>query len=116
MIEPAERSTTNYRLYGNETLRQLKRIEWLKQQKLSLEEIKELLLRNGKVTSEEAVTDRLTTLRLHMMQLEREAKAIAPILEELKPKQARSLLKSLSPQTAACIEALLLLIGKGPLM
>ncbi|TLS54244.1 MerR family transcriptional regulator [Paenibacillus antri] len=116
LIEPTERSTTNYRLYGNETLQQLKRIEWLKQQKLSLEEIKDLLLKNGKVSSEEAVTDRLTALQLHMMQLEREAKAIAPILEQLKPKQARNLLKSLSPQTAACIEALLLLIGKGPLM
>ncbi len=116
LIEPTERSTTNYRLYGDETLQRLKRIEWLKQQKLSLEEIKELLLQSGKVTSEEAVTDRLTALQLHMMQLEREAKAIAPILEQLKPKQARSLLKSLSPQTAACIEALLLLIGKGPLM
>ena len=116
LIEPSERSTTNYRLYGNETLQRLKRIEWLKQQKLSLEEIKEMLLQSGKVSSEEAVTDRLTSLQLHMMQLEREAKAIAPILEQLKPKQARNLLKSLSPQTAACIEALLLLIGKGPLM
>jgi len=116
LIEPTERSSTNYRLYGDETLQQLKRIEWLKQQKLTLEEIKGLLLGIGKVTSEEAVTDRLTALRLQMIQLEREAKAIAPILEQLKPKQARSLLKSLSPQTAACIEALLLLLGKGPLV
>jgi MerR family copper efflux transcriptional regulator len=115
LIEPLKRSATNYRLYGNETLEQLKRIEWLKQQKLTLEEIKGILSRLGKVSSVEAVTDRLTTLQLHMLQLEREAKEIAPLLEQMKPKQVRSLLKSLSPQTAACIEALLLLLGKGPL-
>jgi len=115
LIAPAERSTTNYRLYGSETLQQLKRIEWLKKQKLSLEEIKRLLLQPGKAAADEAVTERLTALQLHMMQLEREAKAIAPILEQLKPKQAQHLLKRLSPQTAACIEALLLLLGKGPL-
>ena len=97
-------------------MERLKRIEWLKQQKLTLEEIKELLLQLGKVTPEEAVTDRLTALQLRMIQLEREAKEIAPILEQLKPKQAKSLLKSLTPQTAACIEALLLLLSKGPLV
>lgn len=95
-------------------MQQLKRIEWLKKQKLSLEEIKRLLL-PGKAAADEAVTERLTALQLHMMQLEREAKAIAPILEQLKPKQAQHLLRRLSPQTAACIEALLLLLGKGPL-
>ncbi|MCI3923842.1 MerR family transcriptional regulator [Paenibacillus sp. TRM 82003] len=115
LIEPTKRSSTNYRLYGSETLQQLKRIEWLKQQKLTLEEIKELVSRFGKAAAEETVTDRLTALQLHMMQLEREAKEIAPMLEQMKPKQARSLTKSLSPQTAACIEALLLLLGKGPL-
>jgi MerR family copper efflux transcriptional regulator len=96
-------------------LERLKRIECLKQQKLTLEEIKEILTRFSKVSSEEAVTDRLTALQLHMIQLEREVKQIAPLLEQMKPKQARSLLKSLSPKTAACIEALLLLLGKGPL-
>jgi MerR family copper efflux transcriptional regulator len=116
LIQPAKRSSTNYRLYGYETLQKLKRIVWLKQQKLSLDEIKKQLSLIGKVTNEEAVTDKLTTLQLHMKQLEREAKEIAPILEQMKPKQARSLLKSLSPQTAACIEALLLLVGKGPLV
>src|SRR5690606_18118948 len=114
LIEPAERSATNYRLYGTETLHQLKRIEWLKQQKLTLEEIKELLLGLTKASPETVVTDRLTSLQMQMMQLEREAKAIAPMLEQMKPKQAHKLLKLLSPQTAACIEALLLLIGKGP--
>ena len=115
LIEPAKRTATNYRLYGIETLNQLKRIEWLKQQKLTLTEIKEILLGIEKASSEEEVANRLTALQMQMMQLEREAKAIAPMIERMKPKQAHKLLKLLSPQTAACIEALLLLLGKGPL-
>jgi len=114
LIEPIERSKTNYRLYGYETLERLKRIEWLKQQKLTLEEIKTILSRLDDAVSDEAVNDRLTKLQMHLVQLEREAKEIAPILEQMKPKQAKSLLKSLTPQTAACIEALLLLLGKAP--
>lgn len=70
----------------------------------------------GKVTGDETMSERLSALQLHMQALEREAKDIMPIIERLKPNQARSLLKSLSPQTAACIEALLLLLGKGPLL
>jgi MerR family transcriptional regulator, copper efflux regulator len=116
LIQPAKRTETNYRLYGVETLQQIKRIEWLKQQKLSLEEIKDHLTQWNKVTTDEGMTQRLSELQLHMEQLEREAMEIVPILERLKPKQAHNLLKSLSPRTIACIEALLLLIGKGPLM
>lgn len=116
LIEPLKRSKTNYRLYGIETLQQLKRIEWLKQQKYSLTEIKNELLPLMKSASDEVVTDRLTKLQSHMIQLEREAKEIAPILAQMRPKQAKNLLKSLSPQTAACIEALLLLLSKGPMM
>ncbi len=109
------RSKTNYRLYGSETLQTLKRIEWLKEQKLTLEQIKERLSQLEKVSSNDAVTDRLTSLQLHMLELEREAKEIAPFLEQLKPNQAKNLVKSLSPQTAACIEALLLLLSKSTL-
>lgn len=116
LIEPAKRSDTNYRLYGHETLQRIKRIEWLKQQKLTLEEIKDHLMQLGKVTGDEVMSERLSALQLHMQTLEREAKEIVPIIEGLKPNQARNLLKLISPQTAACIEALLLLLGKGPLV
>lgn len=116
LIEPAQRSRTNYRLYSSETLQQLERIEWLKRHKLSLQEIKEQLIRFKQLSSDEAVAERLTNLQLRMIQLEREAKEIAPILEQMKPKQAKTLLKNMSPHTVACIEALLLLIGKGPII
>lgn len=115
LIHPQKRSKTNYRLYGSETLERLKRIEWLKQQKLSLEEIRELLSRIDRAAPNEAVNDRLAALALHLVQLEREAKEIAPMFDHMKPRQAHHLLKSLTPQTVACIEALLLLLGKVPL-
>lgn len=98
-------------------MERLKRIEWLKQQKLSLEEIKEHLSQWGKIpTKDGAVTERITALQLQLIQLEKEAKEIAPLIDRMKPNKARSLIKSLSPQTAASIEALLLLLSKGPLL
>ena len=40
LIEPEKRSDTNYRLYSDETLTRLKRIESMKNEKYTLEEIK----------------------------------------------------------------------------
>lgn len=116
LIHPEKRSTTNYRLYSDVTLLRLERIEHMKKDKYSLDEIKAALEQWGKVSSEEQVTQKLTELQFHLKQLEREAKELSPIVQKLKPNQVKNLLKTLTPHTAACIEALLLLLGKGPLM
>lgn len=116
LIHPEKRSTTNYRLYSDETLLRLERIEHMKKEKYSLDEIKAALEQWGKVSSEEQVTQKFTELQFHLKQLEREAKELSPIVQKLKPNQVKNLLKTLTPHTAACIEALLLLLGKGPLM
>lgn len=116
LLEPEKRTNTNYRLYSDETLLRLKRIEILKKEKYTLEEIKGLLNRWDHVTDDKIVSEKLTSLQVRLQQVEREIKELNPMLEQLKPNQARHLLKNISPQTAACIEALLLLIGKGPLI
>ncbi|PYI56454.1 MerR family transcriptional regulator [Paenibacillus flagellatus] len=116
LISPEKRSQTNYRLYTDETLAQLKRIESLKKEKYTLEEIKESLDKWNKVSRDEVVTEKLTSLQLHLRQLEREVKELSPLLEDMKPKQAKYAFKTLATQSAACIEALLLLLGKGPFM
>lgn len=116
LIKPEERASNNYRLYSDETLMRLKRINEMKQEKYTLEEIKHSLAEWDKVTKEEEMTQRLTALQIHMQQLEREVKELRPIIEQLKPKQAKNLFKNLTPQSAAVIEALLLLLGKNPLM
>lgn len=115
LLEPEKRSGTNYRLYSDETLSRLKRIEKMKREKFTLEEIKTSLQQWNKVSHSEIVTDKLTTLQLLLKQLEKEAKEVGPLLDKLKPSQIKNLNKILNQPTVACIEALLLLLGKGPL-
>lgn len=116
LIHPAKRTDKNYRYYNDETISRLKRIESMKKEKYSLDEIKNSLDHLDRVSSEEAVADKLTLLQLHMQQLEKEVKELGPLIEQLKPNQAKHLFKLLTPQSAACIEALLILLGKGPLL
>ncbi|WP_219837913.1 MerR family transcriptional regulator [Paenibacillus sp. R14(2021)] len=116
LIEPEKRSPKNYRLYSDETLLRLKRIVQMKKDKYSLEEIKASMTGWSKVSSEEQVSGQLMELQIHLEQLQREVKAIEPVLNQLKPQQAKQVFKRLVPQTAACVEALMLLLNKGGFM
>ncbi|WP_010274825.1 MerR family transcriptional regulator [Paenibacillus senegalensis] len=116
LLTPVKRSSSNYRYYDDETLQRLKRIEMMKKEKYTLEEIKSSLDLLSKVSKNEDVTDKLASVQLQMQQLEKEVKELSPLLEQMKPQQARKLYKLLTPQSAACIEALLLFLGKGPLL
>jgi len=115
LLEPERRSAKNYRLYSDETLDRLKRIVQMKKDKYSLEEIKASLDSWRKV-SESHVSSKLTDLQLHLEQLQREVKELEPVLNQLKPQQAKQVFKRIVPQTAACVEALMLLLNKGGLM
>ncbi|GGD55114.1 MerR family transcriptional regulator [Paenibacillus nasutitermitis] len=116
LIQPETRSAKNYRLYSDETLLRLKRIVQMKQDKYSLEEIKENINVWNKVSREEQVSSKLTDLSLHLEQLQRYVKELEPVLSQMKPHQAKQVFKRLVPQTAACVEALALLLNKGGLM
>ncbi|MBN2984782.1 MULTISPECIES: MerR family transcriptional regulator [Cohnella] len=116
LLSPVKRSGGNYRLYDDETLERIRRIEQLKAQKFSLEEIREKFAALSRVTPDEQVSRKLADLQSHLVQLEREVKELEPVLEQLKPQQAKRLYRTLSPQTAACVEALLLLLSKSNLM
>ncbi|QAY66400.1 MerR family transcriptional regulator [Paenibacillus protaetiae] len=116
LIEPMERSTKNYRLYSDETLIRLKRIEQMKKDKFTLDEIKSALSEWDKVSSAEQVTQRMTDLERHLSQLQREVKELEPVLKSLKPKQVNKVYTRLMPQTIACIEALMILLNKNNLM
>ncbi|QHW34228.1 MerR family transcriptional regulator [Paenibacillus rhizovicinus] len=116
LIEPERRSAKNYRLYSDETLARLKRIVQLKQEKYSLDEIKASLSSWGKASPPEEVAGQLIELQIHLEQLQREVKAIEPVISQLKPGQAKQVFKRLIPQTAACVEALMLLLNKGGFM
>ncbi|WP_276352723.1 MerR family transcriptional regulator [Cohnella caldifontis] len=116
LLSPAKRSTGNYRLYDDETLARIRRIEHLKAQKFTLEEIREQFAAMDRVSADEQVARRLAELQNHLTLLEREVKQLEPVLDQLKPQQAKRLFRAITPQTAACIEALLLLLGKSNLM
>ena len=116
LIRPEKRSDSNYRYYSDETLQRLKRIEQMKREKYTLEEIKASLDQWEKVCHNEHMADRLNALQLHLHQLEKEVKEIHPMIEQLKPTQAKNLYKVLTPHGVAVIEALLLLLGKNPFM
>ncbi|MDQ0493716.1 DNA-binding transcriptional MerR regulator [Paenibacillus brasilensis] len=116
LITPEERSLKNYRLYNDETLNRLERINQMKQEKYSLEEIKQTLIKWSSVAGEDHVTDKLTSLEMHMQRLEREVNELQPLLGQLKPVQARKLLTGLLPQSAACIEALKYLLEHSSMM
>ncbi|WP_128659073.1 MerR family transcriptional regulator [Paenibacillus sp. 598K] len=116
LLTPEKRSAKNYRLYSDETLIRLQRIEQLKKEKYTLDEIKASLDQWNKVSAEEQVSQKLTDLQLHLEQLQREVRELEPVIDQLKPQQAKHMVKQLMPQTAACIEALMFLLGKGPLM
>ncbi|WP_438448606.1 MerR family transcriptional regulator [Gorillibacterium sp. sgz5001074] len=116
LIHPVKRMDNHYRYYNDETISRLKRIETMKKEKYSLEEIKANLDRLDRVSSQEDVADKLTSLQLHMQQLEKEVKELEPLIDQLKPNQAKQLFKLLTPHGAACIEAIMILLGKGPLL
>lgn len=111
LINPEKRTLKNYRLYSHETLTTLKRINQLKQEKYTLEEIKDMLERWRTVAEESEVTDKLTQLEIQIQKLEREVKEINPLLKELKPNQARAALSNILPKGAACIESLQILLN-----
>jgi MerR family copper efflux transcriptional regulator len=114
LIEPEKRSDTNYRLYSDETLNRLKRIESMKNEKYTLEEIKANIQQWSKVSTDDTVSEKLTSLQLHLEQLMKEAKELGPIIQQLKPNQMKKLYRILTQPTAACIEALIVLLGKNP--
>ncbi|MEI7027474.1 MerR family transcriptional regulator [Paenibacillus sp. y28] len=116
LIEPKKRSDTNYRLYDHETLLRLKRIEQWKKEKYTLDEIKVMLDSWQRVSSDEQITEKLSSLQLHLEQLEKQAKELQPLIDQMKPRQAKAVFKSLAPHTVAAVDALLLLLGKNPFM
>lgn len=116
LLAPAKRSTGNYRLYDDDTLTRIRRIEQLKAQKFSLEEIREQFTSLNRAVTDEAVTRKLSDLQEHLAMLEREVKELEPVLDQLKPQQAKRVFRAITPQTAACVEALLLLLGKSNFM
>ncbi|GAK38660.1 MerR family transcriptional regulator [Paenibacillus urinalis] len=110
LITPEQRTQKNYRLYNSETLNRIERIIQMKLEKYSLEEIKTSLDKWSNVSANEQVTSKLTSLEIHVEQLEREMNELKPLLEEMKPAQQRKVVTALLTKSAACMEALKIML------
>lgn len=114
LISPEKRTNKNYRLYSAETLQRLERINQMKREKYTLEEIREKLEQWSQVSHEEQVTQKLSSLEIHMQQLEREVKELEPLISNMQPNQAKRVFSNLMPQSLACMEAIRILLNHGP--
>ncbi|MFC4597593.1 MerR family transcriptional regulator [Cohnella hongkongensis] len=100
----AERTASNYRLYDPSML---ERIRWIEEHKAagkSLEQIRILL----KVDSPVEVEVDIQEIRLQMRRLEKE---VAKLVEQMDEKQRRQLKKKVSPESAALMHSLILLLS-----
>lgn len=110
LITPEQRTQKNYRLYNHETLSRLERIIQMKLEKYSLDEIKQSLEKWSSVSSNEQVTSKLNSLEIHVQQLEREMNELKPLLQDMKPTHQRKVVAGLLTKSAACMEALKILL------
>lgn len=116
LLKVTTREKNKYRLYNDETIERLERIEYLKKNKNSLEEIKAILDEWEKITPNEQLQLKLADLEKQLVSIEQEVKQLEPVLESLKSNQATYFKTRVLPQTAACIEALMLIVNKSSLM
>ncbi|MNC68059.1 hypothetical protein D3C81_1790280 [compost metagenome] len=68
----------------------------------------------NKVSDNDKVTEKLSSLEIHLQQLEREVKELEPLISNLKPGKERHAFSNIMPQSLACIEALRILLNNVP--
>ena len=101
----AERSTSNYRYYKKDNVQLIEKIEHLKSEGLSLQEIANIL--NIKQAQYEEVN--IQAIRSQMQQLEKEVKHLATELAK-DPHTSSAIKKNVLPESVALMQSLLLLI------
>jgi len=106
LIQSAARADNNYRLYTDETLTRLERIERLKKEKYTLDEIKQLFEQWYKTNIDDQIAAKLSDLHIQLKHLEQIANELRPIMEQMKRKKAKNLYQALTIQAFACMEAL----------
>lgn len=116
LLKVTKRENNKYRLYNDETIERLERIEYLKKNKNSLEEIKIMLDEWDKSVPNEQLHLKLAELEKQLVNIEQEVKQLEPVLDSLKSNQAAYFKTRVLPQTAACVEALMLIMNKSSLM
>lgn len=99
----AQRSSSNYRYYSVEAVKQLHFIEQKKSEGLTLEQIKGLL-------HNEMEEIDIQNIRVQMQQLEKDVAILLTQLSKEEQEDKQQILKNVKPESMALIQSLLLLI------
>ncbi|MGG5253386.1 MerR family transcriptional regulator [Neobacillus sp. SM06] len=104
----ADRSSSNYRIYSDDALNDLKYIEECKRLHYPLDEIKRKLeMKKAKKMRDSEVEEQIQTVAQQMKQLSSELSILMPLMETLTAQQKEKLAAKLSLQGAALMESLL---------
>lgn len=106
----AERTASNYRYYSHEALDDLRFIEMSKQQKLSLEEIKEAIVAK-KQEKQPDIGRQASDVADQMKCLKENVEDLLPLMEKLEDDEKKLILKRLSPESMTLIHSLVMLLG-----
>jgi MerR family transcriptional regulator, copper efflux regulator len=106
----AERTASNYRYYSQETLEELRFIEACKKQQLSLQEIKELLVRKRQGKQSDIV-HRANEIANQIHHLKENIQEFMPLIENLDEHERKFITERLSPESITLIHSLLMLLG-----
>ncbi|WP_126428341.1 MerR family transcriptional regulator [Brevibacillus marinus] len=106
----AERTPSNYRYYSEQTLERLKLIAQFKQQKLSLNEIRDRL-QLLEQTDLAQVPDKIHQIHAQARQLEDNLLELKTLLAKLDTAQRHALAKQLSVPCVSLYQTLLMILG-----
>lgn len=105
----AERTTSNYRYYSKQSLEDLKFIEECKQQNLSLQEIKEALVKKNEKKPD--IVHQANDVANQIHDLKENIEDLLPLIKNLDENERKLITSRLSPETVTLIHSLLLLLG-----
>lgn len=105
----AERTTSNYRYYSKQSLEDLKFIEECKQQNLSLQEIKEALVKKNEKKPD--IVHQANDVANQIHDLKENIEDLLPLIKNLDENERKLITSRLSPETVTLIQSLLLLLG-----
>ena len=107
------RTESNYRLYGEDSIRILELVEHYKNLNMPLEEIKASieLIKADDSLDKHKVEKHFNQIAMIMQHLEEEISVMKPVLQKLNQSQKEDLFRKLSTQGITLAQTLLLLFG-----
>jgi MerR family copper efflux transcriptional regulator len=109
------RSASNYRYYSEDALDRLKLIETFKQQKLTLEEIKQRLqLMDEHHIAASQLTEKVADICNQIGDLENQLLELKPVLSELHPSQLQTFTRQMTIRCSSLILTFQMLFGDSP--